>query len=146
MSMLHDKSSWYSQLNLKEKIWLYLNKKLSSLLPLRTGRNYAVVLCNDSRVNLLVLFWTMCNSVKGPWDIKSLKILTAYDVWFLRYQSSNMKLATDSALVIVLINFLWAVYEFQSNISGKMLYKSNTLIKRMIYRLMCRFHRNEFLC
>ena len=87
-----------------------LTKKLSSSLPLRTGRNYAVVLCNDSRLNLLVLFWTMCNFVKGLCDIKSLKILTAYDVWFSRYQPTNMKLATDSVLVIVFINFLWAVY------------------------------------
>ena len=55
-------------------------------------------------------FGHMCNSVKGPCDIKSLKILTAYDVWFSRYQTSNMKLATDSALVIVFINFLLAVY------------------------------------
>ena len=94
----------------KKKYGFYLNKKLSSSLLLRPGRNYAIVLCNDSMANLLVLFWTMCNSVKGPCDVKLLKILTAYDVWFSRYQPSNMKLATDSAPVIVFISFLWAVY------------------------------------
>ena len=78
--------------NTHNKIWkkrygFYLIKKLSSSLPLRPGRNYAVVLCNHSRVDLLVSFWTMCNSVRGPCDIESLKILKAYDVWFSRYQS-----------------------------------------------------------
>ena len=60
--------------------------------------------------NLLVLFWTMCQSVKGPCDINYFKILTAYDVGFSRYRPSNLKLATDSALVLVFINFLGAVY------------------------------------
>ena len=54
----------------------------------------------------------MCNSVKGPCDIKSFKFCTAYDVWFSRYRPFNMKLATDSALVSLFINFLWAVYPF----------------------------------
>ena len=69
-----------------------------------------MVLCNDFRGNLLLLFWTMCQAVKGPCDIKYFKISTAYDVWFSRYRPSNMKLATDSALVLLFINFLWAVY------------------------------------
>ena len=51
-----------------------------------------------------------CESVKGPCDIKYFKISTAYDVWFSRYRLSNMTLATDSALLLVFINFLWAVY------------------------------------
>ena len=62
------------------------NVPLSSS-PLRPGRNYAVVLCNDFRGNLLALVWTMCKSVKGSYDIKSCKISTAYDVWFSRYPS-----------------------------------------------------------
>ena len=89
----------------------YINKKLQSSLPLRTGRNYAVVLCNGFRGNLLVLFWTMCQSVRGLCDIKYLKISTVYDVWLSGYRPSNMKLATDSALVLVFINFLWTVYK-----------------------------------
>ena len=36
---------------------------------MRPGRNYALVLCNDFRGNLLVLFRTMCKSVKGPYKI-----------------------------------------------------------------------------
>ena len=94
-----------------QKIYgFYLNKKLWSSLPWRPGRNYAVVLCNDFMGNLLVLFWTKCQSVIGPCDIKYFKISTAYDVWFSRHRPSNMKLVTDSALVLVFINFLWAVY------------------------------------
>ena len=111
-----------SHRNTRNKIWkkrygFYLNMKLSSSLPLKPGRHYAVVLCNDSRVNLLVLFLTVWNSVKGPCDIKSLKILTASAVWFSRYQPSNMKLATDSALVIVFIDILWAVYTLQLGVT-----------------------------
>ena len=87
----------------------YLNTKLQISLPLRPGRNYTVLLYNDLKSNLLVLFWTMCYSVKQPCDIKSFKISTFYDVWFSRYRPSNMKLTTDSALVLVFINFLWAV-------------------------------------
>ena len=48
--------------------------------------------------NLLVLFWVMYDSVTRPRDIKSLKILTAYDVWFSRYWPYNLMLATGSAL------------------------------------------------
>ena len=94
----------------KKRYGFYLNKKLSNSLPSRPGLNHAVVLCNDFRGYLLVLFWTMCNSVKGPCDVKSVKISAAHDLWFSRYRPSNMKLATDSALVLVFINFLWAVY------------------------------------
>ena len=43
--------------------------------------------------------------LKGSCDIKLFKISTAYDVWFSRYRPSNMKLAMDSALVLVFINF-----------------------------------------
>ena len=96
----------------KKRYGFYLNKKLSNSLPSRPGLNHAVVLCNDFRGYLLVLFWTMCNSVKGPCDVKSVKISAAHDLWFSRYRPSNMKLATDSALVLVFINFLWAVYDF----------------------------------
>ena len=90
----------------KQRYGFYLNKIFESSLPLRPGRNYAVVLCNDFRVDLLALFWTTCNFVKGACDIKSFNISTASDVWFLRYRPSNMMLATDT----VFINFLWAVY------------------------------------
>ena len=48
--------------------------------------------------------------VQGPCDIKYFKISTAYGVWFSRCRHPNMTLATDSALVLVFINFLWAVY------------------------------------
>ena len=71
---------------------------------------YAVVLRNDFRRNLIALFWTMCKSVKGLYDIKSCKISTAFDVWFSRYRPCNMKLSTDTAVVLVFINFLAAVY------------------------------------
>ena len=81
----------------KKRFGSYLNKKLQSSLPLRPGRNHAVVLCNGLWGNLLVLFWTLCQSVKGLRDIKYFKISTAHDVWFSRYRPSNMKLATDSA-------------------------------------------------
>ena len=94
----------------KRRYGFYLNKKRLSSLPWRPGRNYAVVLCKDFRGNLLVLFWTVYQSVKGPCEIMHFKISTAYGVWFLRYRPSNMKLATDSALVLVFKNFLWAVY------------------------------------
>ena len=88
------------------------NFKVSSC-PLRPGRNYVVVLCNDFMGNLLTLFCTMCNSVKIPCDIKSFKVSTAYDVWFSRYRHSNLMLATDSALVLVFINTLWALYIYR---------------------------------
>ena len=52
----------------------------------------------------------MSQPVKGPCDIICSKISTAYDVLFSRYRPSNMKLATDVAMVLVFINFLWAVY------------------------------------
>ena len=94
----------------KKRYGFYTNKKLQSSLPVRPERNYTMTLCNDFRGNWLVLFWTMCNSVEGPCDIKSFKISTVYDIWFSRYRPSNMKLATHSALVLVFINFLWAVY------------------------------------
>ena len=42
--------------------------------------------------NLFVLFRTMCDSHKGPYDIRSRKISTAYDVWFLIYKPSNLML------------------------------------------------------
>ena len=109
MSLLHDKSLWYSQSNLTEKYGFYLNKKLLSTLPLRPGRNHAEVLCNDFMGNLLLLFSTMCNSVKEPCNIKSFNISTACDIWVSRYRPSNLMLATDSALALVFINFLWAV-------------------------------------
>ena len=35
----------------KKKYGFYLNKELLSSLPLRPGRNYAVVLCNDFKGN-----------------------------------------------------------------------------------------------
>ena len=54
----------------------------------------------------------MCDFVKGPCDIKSSKISTAYDVWFSRYRPSNMMLAMNSALELAFINFLWAVYMY----------------------------------
>ena len=94
----------------EKRYGFYTRKELQSSLPLRPGRNYTMVSCNDFRGNLLVLFWTMCNSIKGPCDTKSLKISTVYDVWFPRYRPFNMKLATNSALVLVFINFLWPVY------------------------------------
>ena len=59
-------------------------------------------------------FGPMCNSVKRSCDIKSYKISIAYDVWFSGYRPFNMKLATDSALVPVFMNFLWAVYVYLS--------------------------------
>ena len=94
----------------KKRYGFYLNKKSLSSHPLRPGWNYAVVLCNDFMGNSFSLFWVMCNSVKGPCDIISLKIWTAYDVCFSRYRPSNSMLATDCALVLVFINFLWVVY------------------------------------
>ena len=87
-----------------------LTRNFKFQLPWRPGRNYAVVLCNDFRGNLLVLFLAMCQSVKGPCDVKSFKISAAYDVWLSIYRPSNMKLAAVSALALVFINFLWAVY------------------------------------
>ena len=69
-----------------------------------------MVLCTGFRGNLLAVVWIMCKSVKGSYDIKTWKISTAYDVWFSRYWPSNMELATDSVLVLVFINFLWAMY------------------------------------
>ena len=78
--------------NTHSKIWkeiygFYFNKELPISFPLRPGRNYAVVLCKNARVNLLFLFWTMCNSVNGPYDIKSLKILTAYEISAFQYEA-----------------------------------------------------------
>ena len=69
-----------------------------------------MVLRNEFIGNVLVLFWTMCNSVKGQCDIKTFQISTAYDVWFSRYRHSSLMVAPGSALVIVFINFLWTVY------------------------------------
>ena len=112
MSLLHNKSSGYHNLIWKKKYGFHLNTKLLSSLPLRPGRNYAVLLCSYFIGDLLVLFRTMCAFVKGPCDIKSLKISPAYDVWFSRYWPSNLMLATNSALVIVFISFLWAVYRW----------------------------------
>ena len=51
-----------------------------------------------------------CDSYKGVCDIKLFKISTAYVV--LSSTFSNLMLAMDSALVLVFINFLWAVYVF----------------------------------
>ena len=110
MPLLHNMSLCYSQSNFKKIYGFYLTKKFQSSLPWRLRWNYAVVLCNDFTGNLLVLFLTMSQSVKRPCDIIYFKISTAYDVWFSRYRLSKMKLATDSALVLVFINFLWAVY------------------------------------
>ena len=104
-------TSHYDTHNLiwQKKYGFYLNKKILSTLPLRPGRNHAEVLCDDFMGNLLVLFSTMCNSVKEPCNIKSFNISTAYDIWVSRYRPSNLMLATDSALALVFINFLWAV-------------------------------------
>ena len=41
-----------------------------------------MILCIDFGDNLLIVFWTICNSVKERCDIKSVKIFTAYDVWW----------------------------------------------------------------
>ena len=92
--------------NSKENIWVLPSQETLSSLQLRPGRNYAVVLCNDFMGNSLVLFWTMCDSVKGPCDIQSINISTAHGVWLSRYRSSNSMLATDSALVLVFMNFI----------------------------------------
>ena len=56
----------------------------------------------------------MSSSVRGPCDIKSFKVSTAYDVLFSRYRPSNMMLAAASALVLVFINFSWAVYQYHN--------------------------------
>ena len=42
---------------------------------------------------------------------KSFKISTAYDIWFSTYRPSNLMITADCALVLVFINFLWAVYD-----------------------------------
>ena len=70
----------------------------------------ALVLCNDFMSISFFLFWTAYCSFKGPCDMKSSKIATAYDVWLSRYRPSNLVITTDFALVLVFINFLWAVY------------------------------------
>ena len=88
----------------------YLNKEFQNSLPLIQVRNYAVVLCNDFMGILFFTFWAMWSSFKGPCDTKSFKISTAYDAWFSRYHPSNWMITADFALLLVFINFLWAVY------------------------------------
>ena len=77
MSMLHDNSSCYTQSKSKEKTWILLLQEILSSPSLRPGRNYDVVLCNDFRGNLLVLFRAICKFVKGPYGLKSCQISTA---------------------------------------------------------------------
>ena len=89
----------------------YLNKKFLNSLPLVVVRNYVMELCNDVMDILSFLFWTMWCSFKGPCDVKSFKISTAYNVWFSRYRPLNLMITANFALVLVFIYFLWAVYE-----------------------------------
>ena len=56
------------------------------------------------------LIFPMRCSFHGPCSIISFKISTAYDVPFLRYRPSNLILTTDSMLVLVFVNLLWAMY------------------------------------
>ena len=124
-----------SRHNTHSQIWkkiygFYFNNKLWNSLTLRPGLNFAVVSYNEFRGNLFVLFWTMCNYVKGPCDIKSFKISTAYEVWFSRYRPSSMKFVTNSALVLVFINFLWAVYVYFSSCTM-------ILTCALLYLMMC---------
>ena len=48
----------------------------------------------------------MSRSFKGPSDIQSFKISTAYDGWFSRYRSSNLLITADFALMLMFIKFL----------------------------------------
>ena len=111
MPMLHDMSPWNSQTHLKVKMWLlpfkYLSKKFQNSLPLIPVRNYAMILCND--FILFSIFRTTWCSFKGPCDIKSFKIATAYAVWFSRYRPSNLLITADFALLLVFIIFMWVV-------------------------------------
>ena len=86
----------------------YLDKKFWMSFSLRPGRNYAVSWCNNFMIILFFLYCTMCCSCKGSCDMKSVKIPTA-DVWFPRYLPWNFTLTMEFALVLVFINFLWAV-------------------------------------
>ena len=86
----------------------YPNKKFWNSLPLISVRNYTVVLCNDSMGNSFFFLWTLWCCLKRPYDKKSFNISTAYDVRFSRYRPSNV-ITEDFALVLVFINFLWAV-------------------------------------
>ena len=70
-------------------------------------------------VILLFLFWTMSCSFKGPCNIKSFKISTAYDVWFSRYRPLNLmigagvhKLIVGSATVTII---RWQKYVIYAN-------------------------------
>ena len=94
----------------KKRYGSYLNKNFWNSLPSIPVRNYALVLRNNLMDIILFLFWTMLCSVTGPCDIKSFKISTAYDIWFLRYRRSNLMITADFALVVVFIKCLWAVY------------------------------------
>ena len=82
-----------------------LNTKLCSSLPLRPGRNYAVVLGKNFMGNLSFSYYAMSSSVRGPRDIKSIKISTAYDIWFSRYRHSNLMFPAESLLLLVFIIF-----------------------------------------
>ena len=117
MSLLQYKSSWYSQIwKIKfERKDMAFTSTRNFKVHFHWARDeilpwfYVMILW----VILLVLFWTMCDSVKGPCDIKLFQISTTYVFWFSRYRPFNLMLATDSTLVIVFINFLWEVYQGQ---------------------------------
>ena len=89
-----------------------LNKIFWYSLSLIAVRNYAMVICHDFMIILFLSFWTMWWPFKGPCGIKSFKISTVYDVWFSRYHPSHLMIIPDFALVLVFLNFLWAVYMF----------------------------------
>ena len=98
MSIMHDKLSWYTKSNLIKKD-----------LAFAWTRNSKVHFHWD-RDEIMPWYYVMILGVIysfyfGPWVIllydhviqKSVKISTAYDVWFSRYRPSNIKLAIVSA-------------------------------------------------
>ena len=75
-------------------------------------RNNAMVLCNDFMDMLLFLFFFVTGAIL-------LKYHMIYQHWnfqqpmmfgFSRYHPSNLMITADFTLVLVFINFLWAVY------------------------------------
>ena len=71
-------------------------------------------------VFFILFFWTMWCSLKGPCDKKSIKISTAYDVWFSRNCPSNLVMTADFALVLVFFGavddiILWKIIGFYSS-------------------------------
>ena len=73
---------------------------------MRLGRNQAMMLRNNFMGTTSFLFCSM----SWQYDMKSSQISSAYNIWLSRYRPSNLMLTTEFVLVLVFVNFLWAVY------------------------------------